>query len=156
MSQMRIEPMRLEQVEEASKNLAHLPLFGAYGLNQVMLQAQWQQAVEQKQCLFVALMRTRIVGLIWFDAQGAFGRGAYLRLLVVDTMVHGQGVGAALLATFEAQCASCRGGLFLLTSAFNDKAQRFYEQHGYNQIGQLPGFVMPGVTELLFWKPCQI
>ena len=42
--------------------------------------------------------------------------------------------------------------LFLLVSDFNVDAQRFYQRHGYTQIGAIAGYVVPEVVELLFWK----
>ena len=42
--------------------------------------------------------------------------------------------------------------LFLLVSDFNKAAQRFYQRNGYQQIGAIPGYVLPDVTELIFWK----
>jgi hypothetical protein len=48
---------------------------------------------------------------------------------------------------------SHKGGWFLLVSAFNVGARRFYERHGYGLVGKLPGFALADVTELVLWKP---
>jgi hypothetical protein len=42
--------------------------------------------------------------------------------------------------------------LFLLVSDFNHDAQRFYQRQGYQQIGAIPGYVLPDVSELIFRK----
>ena len=56
----------------------------------------------------------------------------------------------ALLTEVESQAKS--RDLFLLTSDFNEGAQRFYRRMGYTQIGAIPSYVVPDVTELIFRK----
>ncbi|MHB8420501.1 MAG: GNAT family N-acetyltransferase, partial [Myxococcales bacterium] len=87
-------------------------------------------------------------GLAWVLRRGTFGRSPYLKLLAVAEGSRGQGVGAALLAAAEA----VGGGLTLLVSDFNTAAQAFYRRQGYAQVGALPDFVLPGVTELILRK----
>jgi GNAT superfamily N-acetyltransferase len=58
-----------------------------------------------------------------------------LRLIAVAADAQGQGIGAALLV-----------------SDFNIAAQRVYQRRGYQQVGTLPGLVLPDVDELCFWK----
>jgi len=61
-------------------------------------------------------------------------------------------VGAALLRSAEDAALKINPELFLLVSDFNVDAQRFYQRQGYQQIGAIPGYVLPDVTELLYWK----
>jgi ribosomal protein S18 acetylase RimI-like enzyme len=91
-------------------------------------------------------------GLAWFVPGGTLGIGGYLRLLAVAPDAHGRGVGTALLAAHEAAVAATARHAFLLVSDFNAAARRFYERHGYRQVGALPGLVLPDVAELLYWK----
>jgi ribosomal protein S18 acetylase RimI-like enzyme len=62
------------------------------------------------------------------------------------------GLGARLLAAFETIAVQEGGDAFLLVSDFNTDAQRFYGRHGYVEVGRVPGYVLPGVAELLMWK----
>ncbi|MFO7322450.1 MAG: GNAT family N-acetyltransferase [Chloroflexota bacterium] len=84
--------------------------------------------------------------------RGGFGRSAYLRLIGVRPGLTGSGVGAALLGEVERRALEISADLFLLVSDFNEGAQRFYKRHGYTQIGAIPGYVLPDVTELIFRK----
>ena len=86
-------------------------------------------------------------------AVSCFALAGYLRTLAVAPGSHGRGTGALLLAAYERGCESPSGGWFLLTSGFNDGAQRFYQRHGYREVGRLPpGFASPGISEVIFWK----
>jgi ribosomal protein S18 acetylase RimI-like enzyme len=84
--------------------------------------------------------------------NGAFSRSPYLRLIGVHPDHSGAGVGSALIAQAEAEVRPTNHELFLLVSDFNTDAQRFYQRNGYEQVGAIPGYVVPDVTELIFWK----
>ncbi|MCZ7547197.1 MAG: GNAT family N-acetyltransferase [Anaerolineae bacterium] len=66
--------------------------------------------------------------------------------------LEGMGIGAALLGEAERRAASVSREMFLLVSDFNVAAQRFYQRHDYQQVGAIPGYVLPDVAELIFWK----
>jgi hypothetical protein len=42
--------------------------------------------------------------------------------------------------------------VFLLVTDSNSSAQRFYRRLGYTHIGAIPDYVVPGITELIFFK----
>ena len=90
------------------------------------------------------------VGLAWVIPDGMFGRSPYLRTIGVHPDSPGRGIGSALLRAVEDRVRPAL--LFLLTSDFNTGAQRLYERHGYTHIGTVPGYVVPGVDELLYLK----
>jgi len=91
-------------------------------------------------------------GFAWIDRRGAFGRSAYLRMIAVAPGHRSGGRGARLLAAFEAIAVQEGPEAFLLVSDFNVAAQRFYQRHGYAEVGRIPDYVRAGVVELLFWK----
>jgi ribosomal protein S18 acetylase RimI-like enzyme len=102
--------------------------------------------------LFVAESGGRVVGFAWIDPRGAFSTAPYLRLIAVDGSARGSGVGSVLLSEFEARTASVGRDWCLLVSDFNERAQEFYERHGYNRVGALPDFARAGITEILMVK----
>jgi len=75
---------------------------------------------------------------------------AYLRLLLVAQP--GQGVGARLLHEAEHLSGERAKHLYLLVTADNLGARRFYERHGYRHVGDLPGLVWPDLDEALYYK----
>jgi GNAT superfamily N-acetyltransferase len=148
-----IGPATADDLRTLATALATQALFTAYGSDANALSTSWQRAFEQGQTFMVARDASGPKGLCWFSATGAFGRGAYLRLIAVVDSAQGSGLGARLLEAFEVECVRPAGGWFLLTSDFNTGAQRFYERHGYRCIGEIPGFVKPHIAERIYWKP---
>lgn len=93
----------------------------------------------------------RLLGFTWVLPRGAFGRSAYLKLILVDPDSAGRGVGRSLIADLEQRHLQ-RAGVVLLCTADNHPAQAFYQRLGYQQVGRLDGYVLPELDELVFYK----
>lgn len=135
--------------------LAELPLLQHYQFTREKAQIALDQGLQQSDILIVCDLDKeddRACGLAWLMPRGGFGRSAYLRLLAVQEVHLKQGIGSALLAEAERLAAQFSLDMMLLVSDFNTDAQRFYRHHGYEQVGAIPGYVLPHVTELLFRK----
>ncbi len=149
---MSIRPLDPADVAPLAADLARLPLMVRYRRDAASLAADLSAALARNEGLLVEAEGGRVRGLAWFQRGGGFGLGAYLRLIAVVPGEEGKGAGAALLAAFEAEAGKEGRHAFLLVSDFNDGAIRFYERHGWTRAGALPGLVLPGVTELIYWK----
>ncbi len=123
-----------------------------YGFSPEPMARTLTAAIESGGELFVAQVADAVAGFAWIDARGAFSSAPYLRLIAVGEVARGSGVGAALLAEFEARTAAIGRDWCLLVSDFNQSAQSFYEKHGYTRSGALPDFARPGITEILMVK----
>jgi GNAT superfamily N-acetyltransferase len=141
-----------DDVPALAEGLARLPLLVRYGRTASGLARDLGEALERGDGLLVAVEAAAPAGLAWFLRQGTFGLGAYLKLMAVLPEAQAHGVGAALLAAFEAESAIQAGHAFLLCSDFNGPAQRFYERRGWVRVGALPALVLPGVAELVYWR----
>lgn len=128
------------------------PLFEPYGLTPESLQRTLNTALEQAEQLIVAETSGQIKGLIWFQLRGTFGRSGYVRLLLTATGMQGQGIGARLLELAEQAVFAQATDMFLLVNADNAAARRFYERHGYRQVGAIPDYVATGLNELLLHR----
>jgi GNAT superfamily N-acetyltransferase len=146
---MEIRLMQSDDVAPIAHWIVELPLWQRYGVTEAGMIAQFSAALRGDDLLLVT-GEPDPLGFAWCLRGGAFGRSDYLRLIGVRADSAGQGIGAALLTEVEAQAKS--RDLFLLTSDFNEGAQRFYRRMGYTQIGAIPGYVVPDVTELIFRK----
>ena len=151
-----VRPALERDLELLAGPLAVLPLFTAYGMDAAALQARWMEGLGRGDRLLVAEEAGCLLGLCWFLPRGMFGTAGYLRTIALVPQAHGKGIGPLLLQAFEDGCDRPPGGWFLLTSDFNEGAQRFYRRHGYVEVGRLPpGFAAPGIGEVLFWKPAR-
>jgi len=147
-----IRPLQPGEGERLAEALARLPLLQRYGRDAAALTGDLGAALARGDRLLVAAEGADLRGVAWFLPAGTFGLGGYLRLIAVAPGSQGAGVGAALLAAFEAEAAAASRHAFLLVSDFNEGAQRFYERHGYARCGALPGLVLPDVAEIVYWK----
>jgi ribosomal protein S18 acetylase RimI-like enzyme len=132
--------------------MADNPLWQRYGVTSARALARLEGAMDSGGMVFVAEKAGEVLGFVWCVASAAFGRGGYIPLIAVHPDATGQGVGAALMDRAEVFLAESSPDIFLLTSDFNLGAQRFYRRRGYQQVGALPDYLLPGVTELIFWK----
>ena len=81
-----------------------------------------------------------------------FLMGDYLELLVVAPSARSAGLGSALLAHIEGLVFTRVKNLFACVSDFNADARRFYRKNGYQEIGPMPNFLIPGSSEMLLRK----
>jgi ribosomal protein S18 acetylase RimI-like enzyme len=147
--------MILEDVRILACWMVLVPLWQRYKLTIEKASAQFEAALARKDILLAADGgdQQRACGFAWCVEGGAFARSAYLRLIGVHPECAGRGVGSALLAAAEESALRTGDDLFLLVSDFNRDAQCFYQKHGYRPIGAVPGYVLPDVAELIYWKP---
>jgi [ribosomal protein S18]-alanine N-acetyltransferase len=100
--------------------------------------------------LFVARAGDRPAGFILIAPYGLAG-SPYIASIAVAKDARGQGIGSQLLRFAEEHFAG-RGHIFLLVSSFNPGAQQLYSRHGYEFIGELHDYVVPGHSELILHK----
>jgi ribosomal protein S18 acetylase RimI-like enzyme len=149
---MSVRPLVPADIAGLAAELAELPLLQRYGRGADQLAADLRAATARGDGLLVEEEGGVLRGLCWYLPSATFGVGGYLRLIAVSPRTLAQGIGAALLAAFEAEVAKASRHAFLLVSDFNGAAQRFYERHGYARVGALPELVLPEVDELIYWK----
>lgn len=148
-----IRPMVSEDIPTIARWIAAIPLWQRYDYSAEAAQRGLEQALARADLLLTADVGDACAcGLAWCVPRGAFGRSCYLRLLGVQSGLHSAGLGATLLGAAEREAARSADDLVLLVSDFNADAQRFYQRQGYRQVGAIPGYVLPDVTELIFWK----
>ena len=99
---------------------------------------------------YVAELDGRVAGVALVKQK--FLLGDYLELLGVATWTRKTGVGAALLAHAEQLVFARTKNLFACVSDFNGPARAFYKTHGFQEIGPMPDFLIPGSAEMLLRK----
>jgi len=78
--------------------------------------------------------------------------GDYLELLGVAVWARQKGVGGQLLRYIEELVFKRTKNLFACVSDFNEPARTFYKKQGYQEIGPMPNFLIPGCAEILLRK----
>jgi len=99
---------------------------------------------------FVVEQDGRVAGIA--IVRQKFLLGDYLELLGVVDWARGKGLGGQLLAYAEALVFARANNLFACVSDFNEPARAFYKKHGYQAIGPMPNFLIPGSAEILLRK----
>lgn len=99
---------------------------------------------------YVAEIQGRVAGVA--IVRQKFLLGDYLELLGVGEWARGRGVGRSLLDHVEPIVFGRTHNLFACVSDFNAPARAFYKKQGYQEIGPMPDFLIPGSAELLLRK----
>lgn len=147
-----LRPARASDLAAAAALIDDQPLFEPYGLTAAGLERSLAAALERAEEVHVAAAGTEVLGLVWFQLRGAFGRSGYLRLLVTDAASQGSGLGGRLLQLAEQLVFAQAEDMFLMVNSSNEGAQRFYLRHGYHTVGTIGDYVAPGLDELLLRK----
>ena len=144
--------MTPDDVPAVAAIMAGNALWQRYGVTADSAARRLQRGLEAGATIVVAAVEGCIAGFVWYVTEGAFQRSGYIMLFAVDPDVQGRGIGRMLLAHAEAALFAISSSIVLLVSDFNTAAQRFYLRHGYTQVGALPDYVKPGVSELIYYK----
>ncbi len=99
---------------------------------------------------YIALLDGRVAGVAIVKQK--FLLGDYLELLGVAVWARQRGVGGSLLRYIEELVFERTKNLFACVSDFNAPARTFYKKHGYQEIGPIPNFLIPGSAEMLLRK----
>jgi ribosomal-protein-alanine N-acetyltransferase len=100
--------------------------------------------------VYVALLKEELVGFIMLIMRGAFV--GFIQTVAVKPEWRSLGIGTALLQFAEKRIFKDMSNVFMCVSSFNDKAQRLYKRLGYQTIGELKDFIVPGHSEILLRK----
>jgi ribosomal-protein-alanine N-acetyltransferase len=99
---------------------------------------------------YVAIIDEQVVGFIILVMQGPF-RG-YIQTVGVLPEHRSHGIGRRLVKFAEGRIFREAPNVFLCVSSFNTRAQAFYDKLGYEVVGELKEFIVPGHSEILLRK----
>jgi ribosomal protein S18 acetylase RimI-like enzyme len=99
---------------------------------------------------FVAEAGGQVTGIA--IVREKFLLGDYLELLGVVGWARHQGTGKQLLSHVETLVFARTQNLFACVSDFNTGARDFYRKQGFQEIGPMPNFLIPGSAEILLRK----
>jgi ribosomal-protein-alanine N-acetyltransferase len=100
--------------------------------------------------VYVACDGDRFLGFIVLVLRGAFV--GYIQIIAVVPEARGMGVGTMLIEFAERRIFAEFPNVFLCVSSFNPRARVLYERLGYQLVGELRDYLVPGASELLMRK----
>jgi ribosomal protein S18 acetylase RimI-like enzyme len=161
-ARLRIRPLHAIDIHPCARLIAadplwkryHITLARARGLLREVLATAHRGGGRMGEAREFAVAHSggQVVGFIWFRLDGTFHHSGYIRWIGVARHVRGHGVGAKLMAYAERKIFARGPNVFLMVSAFNTGAQKFYKRLGYAEIGAVPNYAIRGITERLFRK----
>jgi len=132
--------------------MTELPLWQRYGVSAAAARETFAEALRGALQVRVAEDGGRVLGFVEYLVRGTFGHSGYVWAVGVAANAQGRGVGGRLMDAAEAAIFEAGPNVFLLVTAANAGAQRFYERRGYRRVGTLPDYILPGVTEVVYRK----
>jgi len=150
---MRITRATTAHVPALVELLNRSPLLQRYGVTRPGSRRGLLAGLRRRETVLVAIERAEILGVAWVIITPALDRSAYLGLLLVAEGKQSRGIGSALIGHAERRARALGSRhMVLLTTTTNRRARAFYRRHGYRHVGNLPGFVRPGIGESLYVK----
>ena len=149
---MIVRPLLPDDVPTLARLMAGDPLWQRYGVTEESAAQRLREGFAADATIAVAEIDGEPVGFVWYVERGAFNRSGYIMLIGVQGDARGAGVGRALMAHAEGALFAPSADVFLLVSDFNAAAQAFYRRLDYEQIGTIPGYIVPDINELIFRK----
>ena len=99
---------------------------------------------------YVGIVEDRVVGFMILRMDGAFV--GFIQTVAVVPSWRGRGVGTRLIEYAEERIFRESPNVFINASSFNPGAQRLYERLGYQVVGELKDYIVPGHSEVLLRK----
>jgi ribosomal-protein-alanine N-acetyltransferase len=100
--------------------------------------------------VYVAKVNDEFVGFIVLIMSGAFV--GFIQTLGIKPEWRNKGIGSKILKFAEEMIFKKAPNVFLCVSSFNENAQRLYHRLGYEVIGELKDYIVPGHSEILLRK----
>lgn len=100
--------------------------------------------------VYLGTVDGRVVGFIVLIMSGAFV--GFVQTIGVAPEWRNQGIGTRLLKFAEDMIFEKAPNVFMCVSSFNDRARKLYERLGYEVIGELKDYIVPGHSEILLRK----
>jgi ribosomal protein S18 acetylase RimI-like enzyme len=100
--------------------------------------------------VYLAMLGNEIVGFTILNMHGAFV--GYIQSVCVAPQWRGKGFGSKLMDYVEKRILSETPNVFICVSSFNRRVQKLYERRGYEVVGELKNWIVPGHSEILLRK----
>jgi ribosomal-protein-alanine N-acetyltransferase len=100
--------------------------------------------------VYIARDEAGVAGFLILCMTGAFV--GYIQTIAIQPDRRGQGLGSRLIDFAERRILAESPNVFMCVSSFNHDARRLYERLGYQVVGELTDYIVPGHSEILLRK----
>jgi ribosomal protein S18 acetylase RimI-like enzyme len=100
--------------------------------------------------VFLATINGQIAGFTILIMHGALV--GYIQSMCVAPKWRNKGIGSQLMVFAEERIFSDNPNAFICVSSFNKGARRLYKRLGYEVVGKLKDYIIPGHSEFLLRK----
>jgi len=100
--------------------------------------------------VYLAVVEEKIAGFTIINMTGDFV--GYIQTMCVAPGWRNKGIGSRLLQYGENRILEETPNVFMCVSSFNPSAKRLYQRLGYEVIGELKDWIVPGHSEYLLRK----
>jgi [ribosomal protein S18]-alanine N-acetyltransferase len=143
-----VEPLRgAEDAEQCAQFMAASEPWLTLG---VAVATAVSVVTDARKEVFVTRDERGVSGFVVVDMRGLVA--GYIQTLCVRPDRRRQGIGSELIRFAETRIFRDSPNVFICVSSFNPDARRLYERLGYELVGTLREFVLPGHDELLLRK----
>lgn len=147
---LSIEIRRLQKAEEAEKCARLMASSEPWTTLRRTYEGSMKMLSDPSREVYLAVVKDDIVGFIVLIMSGALV--GYIQTVAVMPQWRNKGIGSRLLEFAEEKIFSKAPNVFMCVSSFNKKAQRLYKRLGYEVIGELKDYIVPGHSEILLRK----
>jgi len=147
-----LKPMGFNEIPKVAEIVAGNEVFQRYHYDYPKIVRMLEEALKSDDVIMTVLEGELVRGFVWLQENAVFGLSAYVKLIAVDSKHHNRGIGQLLMTAAEAVAQKHGPNLFVLTSMNNLTAQKFYLRLGYETIGVIRNYVLPGIDELMMRK----
>lgn len=99
---------------------------------------------------YVAYLKQEFAGFMILHMRGALI--GFIQTVAIKPEFRNKGIGTSLLEFAEERILKDAPNVFMCVSSFNPNAKSLYERLGYQVIGELIDFIVPGHSEILLRK----
>src|SRR5512139_1993674 len=110
----------------------------------------YQMLTDPSREIYLAVLRGQIAGFMILNMKGAFV--GYIQTICIFPERRDTGIGTRLIDFAEKRIFRDSPNVFMCVSSFNQHAQRLYARLGYQVVGELKNYIVPGHSEILLRK----
>lgn len=148
--ELTVEIRRLQGMEQAHTCAEFMSRSEPWVTLRRSYQDSIKMLVDPAREVYVAAVGQEIVGFTILQMKGAFS--GYIQTVGILPAWRNQGIGSRLIQFAEDRIFKETPNAFICASSFNPRVQRLYERLGYEVIGELKEYIIPGHSEILFRK----